>query len=54
MIWMSQILPGTGRGTDRRAVEGAHVTAAPPWAPSTIRLAAAGPPPRPGEDLESL
>jgi tRNA pseudouridine55 synthase len=46
-----EILPGTGRGTMRRMVEGArHLRDrfAQPPAPST---ACGGPPPRPGEDL---
>jgi len=43
-----KILPGTGRGTIRRMVEGAHhLRCAQPPAPST---GYAGPPPRAGED----
>jgi hypothetical protein len=44
-----KILPGTGRGTMERSgmVEGAHLSAAQTWAPST---AFGGPPPRAGED----
>ena len=57
MMRVAKILPGTGRGTMRSMVEGAHLfaapawadlTAAPTWAPST---AFGGPPPRAGEDL---
>jgi len=45
-----KILPGTGRGTIRRMVEGArHLRCAQPPAPSTPRCAS-GPPPRIGED----
>ena len=44
-----QILPGTGRGTARRAVEGAQHMAQPP-----LHQASPGPPPRPGEDLEEI
>jgi tRNA pseudouridine55 synthase len=42
-----EILPGTGRGTGRRLVEGVQHLAQPPL-PRAMR----GPPPRPGEDLE--
>jgi hypothetical protein len=58
MSALLQILPGTGRGTMRSMVEGAHIgIVANPfeancsiqrWAPST---AFGGPPPRAGEDL---
>jgi len=57
MSGLRKILPGTGRGTMRSMVEGAHVSVAhsfetnhstPRWAPST---AFGGPPPRAGEDL---
>ena len=42
------ILPGTGRGTIRRMVEGLIPTHSAAWtAPSTSY---AGPPPRPGEE----
>jgi UDP-N-acetylmuramoylalanine--D-glutamate ligase len=41
----AQILPGTGRGTARSAVEGAQRLAQPP-----LHHPADGPPPRPGED----
>jgi ribonuclease R len=40
-----EILPGTGRGTARSAVEGAQHLAQPP-----LHQASPGPPPRPGED----
>ncbi|MEA3014887.1 MAG: phosphopantothenoylcysteine decarboxylase / phosphopantothenate---cysteine ligase [Sphingomonadales bacterium] len=40
------VLPGTGRGTARSAVEGG-----PSQAPPPLHQPAAGPPPRPGEDL---
>jgi hypothetical protein len=52
-----KILPGTGRGTMRSMVEGAHGNFVMPfesnhtthrWAPST---AFGGPPPRAGEEL---
>jgi hypothetical protein len=52
-----EILPGTGRGTMRSMVEGAHACRvaspfmlkrfSPTWAPST---AFGGPPPRTGEE----
>ena len=46
----NEILPGTGRGTIRRMVEGArHVRIAQPPSPSTTRCAS-GPPPRTRED----
>jgi len=46
----NEILPGTGRGTIRRMVEGArHVRIAQPPSPSTTRCAS-DPPPRTGED----
>ena len=43
---LKQILPGTGRGTARSAVEGAASLAQFP-----LHQPAAGPPPRPGEEL---
>ncbi|HYE28753.1 MAG TPA: UDP-N-acetylmuramoyl-L-alanine--D-glutamate ligase [Allosphingosinicella sp.] len=47
---LSQILPGTGRGTARSAVEGPAPTA--PVSPSPpLHQPAAGPPPRTGEEL---
>jgi UDP-N-acetylmuramoylalanine--D-glutamate ligase len=51
MVWDSreearaQLLPGTGRGTARSAVEGARHLAQPP-----LHQPSAGPPPRSGED----
>ncbi|TMJ15950.1 MAG: UDP-N-acetylmuramoyl-L-alanine--D-glutamate ligase [Alphaproteobacteria bacterium] len=42
----NQLLPGTGRGTARSAVEGAHLSAAPDVGP--LHQPAAGPPPRSG------
>ena len=45
----TKILPGTGRGTARSAVEGAQLSAAPEAGP--LHQPAAGPPPRSGEDL---
>ncbi len=48
----SPILPGTGRGTSRRLVEGApSERLASPQSPSTTTGCAGGPPPRAGEDL---
>jgi len=44
-----EILPGTGRGAARSAVEGAQHLAQPP-----LHHASPGPPPRPGEDLEQV
>jgi UDP-N-acetylmuramoylalanine--D-glutamate ligase len=44
----SQLLPGTGRGTARSAVEG---DPSPP--PPPLHHASHGPPPRPGEDLQA-
>ncbi len=45
------ILPGTGRGTSRRLVEGAlDERSARPQSPSTTGCAG-GPPPRAGEEL---
>ena len=38
-------------GGSRRLTEGAHVSAARPWAPSTIHSSVNGPPPRSGEEL---
>jgi ribonuclease R len=46
---IDQILPGTGRGTARSAVEGAQHLAQPP-----LHQPAAGPPPRPGEEQVEL
>jgi len=53
-----EILPGTGRGTARSAVEGAHLSAAPevgplhrPPPPSAPEV---GPPPRSGEELDQV
>ena len=44
-----QILPGTGRGTSRRLVEGAHHPLLPVlWGPSTTPLRVAVPLPVPG------
>ena len=56
MRGQSKFLPGTGRGTTRSVVEGAHPEAASwpaarlSWAPSTTGYAG-GPPPRAGEEL---
>ena len=51
MIACNPILPGTGRRTSRRLVEGArHTRCARRWAPSTTDFVG-GPPPRAGEDL---
>jgi len=44
-----RILPGTGRGTARSAVEGAQHLAQPP-----LHHAAHGPPPRSGEELQEV
>jgi tRNA pseudouridine55 synthase len=44
-----KILPGTGRGTARSAVEGVPSLAQPP-----LHHASHGPPPRPGEDFVTL
>jgi UDP-N-acetylmuramoylalanine--D-glutamate ligase len=44
-----KLLPGTGRGTARSAVEGAHLSAASDVGP--LHQPAAGPPPRSGEEL---
>jgi hypothetical protein len=41
-------LPGTGRGTARSAVEGAHLSAASDSGP--LHQPMAGPPPRSGEE----
>ena len=51
MTTLFEILPGTGRGTARRVVEGAHLSAA--WTVGPLHHSAAlhGPPPRSGEDL---
>src|SRR4051794_17765295 len=40
-------------GGSRRLTEGAHVSAARTWAPSTIHSSVNGPPPRFGEDLNA-
>jgi hypothetical protein len=46
-----KFLPGTGRGTSRRLVEGARHTGIAWWrAPSTTGYAG-GPPPRAGEEF---
>ena len=51
MMVLPQYLPGTGRGTIRRMVEGrALLRQASPVAPSTTGFAG-GPPPRSGEVL---
>jgi tRNA pseudouridine55 synthase len=46
------LLPGTGRGTARSAVEGARLSAAPDAGP--LHHAVHGPPPRPGEEQITL
>ena len=47
-----KVLPGTGRGTNRRLGEGAHDGALQrPWAPTTTELTLGGPPSRSGEEL---
>jgi len=43
-----QFLPGTGRGTARSAVEGAHASVLAALAP--LHQRPAGPPPRSGEE----
>ena len=49
---LAKILPGTGRGTVRRTVEGAsHKRCTQPHAPSTTPLRVAVPLPMNGEDL---
>ncbi|HEX2764442.1 MAG TPA: RNB domain-containing ribonuclease [Allosphingosinicella sp.] len=47
-----EFLPGTGRGTARSAVEGAHLSAASESGP--LHHASHGPPPRPGEERIEL
>jgi hypothetical protein len=44
------LLPGTGRGTARSAVEGAHASTLAALAP--LHHPADGPPPRSGEELQ--
>ena len=48
------ILPGTGRGTARSAVEGSHASAGTETGPLHHPAAPAGPPPRTGEELRIL
>jgi len=49
MIESAQILPGTGRGTIRRMVEGLARHGQNGWCPSTPAYGG-GPPPRAGEE----
>ena len=49
-----KILPGTGRGTARRAVEGAHASMLAALAPLHHPTSPDGPPPRSGEDFITL
>ena len=44
-------LPGTGRGTMRSMVEGAHLSMLAALAPLHHAASRRGPPPRSGEDL---
>ncbi len=46
----SQILPGTGRGTSRRLVEGARASMLAALAP--LHRTSCGSPPRSGEELK--
>ena len=48
------ILPGTGRGTSRRLVEGVRHDVIPLWHSPSTTSCAGGPPPRAGEDLARL
>ncbi len=52
VVYGLKILPGTGRGTAGTAGEGALRTAGP--AENPLHQPAAGPPPRPGEDLNEI
>ena len=45
-----EILPGTGRGTARSAVEGAHLSTLAALAPLHHSASLHGPPPRTGEE----
>jgi hypothetical protein len=64
MSGVPQILPGTGRGTSRRLVEGARLFAeltpsfprrtAPNLGPLHHAASRRGPPPRPGEERGEL
>ena len=47
---IEKILLGTGRGTIRRMVEGAHLSAASTVGPHHHSASLHGPPPRSGED----
>jgi phage terminase large subunit-like protein len=49
-----QILPGTGRWQPEGLTEGAHVSGAQTWAPSTMQSSLPGPPPRSGEDFDRI
>jgi phage terminase large subunit-like protein len=49
-----QILPGTGRWQSEGLAEGAPVSGAQMWAPSTMQFSLHGPPPRSGEELERI
>jgi len=46
----AKILPGTGRGTMRSMVEGAHLSMLAALAP--LHHPSGGPPPRTGEELQ--
>jgi tRNA pseudouridine55 synthase len=48
-VTVHELLPGTGRGTAGTAVEGAQCGSQPP-----LHQPPAGPPPRPGEELEQV